>query len=290
MCKRIFALLLAVTLICFSAAAVHADDSSVTLYGFSFTINVDGNAVIHSYDNRSSNVVIPKSLLGAEVTEIDDYAFFGNTDIKSVSFENCDGLKKIGTNAFYGCTGIKDITIPSSVNELGFGAFQNCSSLENVTIENGITSLPKQLFYNCESLKSVVIPESVESIGNVAFANCPSLREIEIPDSVTSIDKNAFKNSDKLIIFCNEGSPAADIARENGMDYRVIKDFELGDVNLDGKINIRDATIIQLSKVGRAVIPVYQGKNYADVNHDGKITVRDVTLIQMKVAKIFNSF
>lgn len=280
----------ALAVLIMGSVTVFADDSYVTLYGFTFDINSNGEAVIHDYDDRSGDVVIPEKLLEAYVTEIDDYTFFNDKSINSVSFENASHLKKIGANAFNGCDNLKNLNIPSFVTNIGFGAFQNCSSLENVTIENGITSLPKQLFYNCESLKSVVIPESVESIGNVAFANCPSLREIEIPDSVTSIDKNAFKNSNKLIIFCNEGSPAAEIARENGMNYRVIKDFELGDVNLDGKFNIRDATNIQLSKVGKAVIPVYQGKNYADVNRDGVVNVRDVTLIQMKIAKIIREF
>ena len=185
MCKRLFAVLLAVTLICSAAIAVHAEDSSITLYGFSFTVNDDGNAVIHSYDNRSTDVVIPKTLLGAEV--IDDYAFFGNTEINSISFENCDGLKSIGTNAFYGCTGIKDIIIPASVTEIGFGAFQNCASLETVSFGNAITTIPKQLFYNCESLKSVVVPDSVESLGDRCFSGCTSLAEMEIPNSVTSI-------------------------------------------------------------------------------------------------------
>ncbi|MBR2280390.1 MAG: leucine-rich repeat protein [Ruminococcus sp.] len=291
MCKRLFAVLLAVTLICSAAIAVHAEDSSITLYGFSFTVNDDGNAVIHSYDNRSTDVVIPKTLLGAEVTEIDDYAFFGNTEINSISFENCDGLKSIGTNAFYGCTGIKDIIIPASVTEIGFGAFQNCASLETVSFGNAITTIPKQLFYNCESLKSVVVPDSVESLGDRCFSGCTSLAEIEIPNSVTSIADNAFAGAENLVLYCNEGSYAESYGASNeNVAYNYVREYVLGDANLDGRFNILDATVIQKYKIGQADIHVFRGRNYADVNGDGKITIRDATLIQMKLARIITEF
>ena len=281
---------IALILLIIGSATVFANDSYVTLYGFSFDINENGEAVIHDYDDRSADVVIPEKLLKAFVTEIDDYAFFNDKEITSVSFENASRLNKIGANAFSGCDNLTELNIPSSVNEIGFGAFQNCSNLESVAFESGITSLPNQLFYNCASLKRVVLPDTLEAIGNVAFANCSGLKEIEIPDSVTSIDKNAFKNCVNLCIFCNEGSAAARIAEENGWNVRIIKVFELGDSNLDGKFNIRDATIIQLAGIGRAVIPTFRGKNYADVNRDGKTNVRDVTLIQMKIAKMIDSF
>lgn len=65
---------------------VYAADSSVTLYGFSFDINEDGNAVIHSFDDRTDKVEIPAALMKADVTEIDDYAFFEDTYITLVSF------------------------------------------------------------------------------------------------------------------------------------------------------------------------------------------------------------
>ena len=60
-------------------------------------------------------------------------------------------------------------------------------------------------------------------------------------------------------------------------------EFELGDVNGDGKLNIRDATAIQkhLAKIATLsdeVLPV------ADYNADGKVNVKDATTIQKKIA------
>lgn len=62
-----------------------------------------------------------------------------------------------------------------------------------------------------------------------------------------------------------------------------VSEFELGDVNGDGKLNIRDATAIQkhLAKIATLsdeVLPL------ADFNEDGKVNVRDATTIQKKIA------
>lgn len=58
-----------------------------------------------------------------------------------------------------------------------------------------------------------------------------------------------------------------------------------GDVNLDGKLNIRDATAIQ--KYAAKIIDFDETqKKLADYNGDGKINVKDATLIQKKLANL----
>ena len=128
-------------LIILGTVTVCAADSYVTLYGFSFDINDSGEAVIHGYDNRSADVKIPNKLLGSNVAVIDDYAFFGNTDIKSVSFEKAGHIRTIGSDAFYGCPGLSEINLPDSVETLGFGAFQDCAGLKTVSIGSGVKSV-----------------------------------------------------------------------------------------------------------------------------------------------------
>ena len=41
------------------------------------------------------------------------------------------GIKNIGSRAFYGFTGVKEIKIPSSVTEIGERAFDSCNSYFN---------------------------------------------------------------------------------------------------------------------------------------------------------------
>ena len=43
-------------------------------------------------------------------------------------------LTSIGKGSFYGCTGLKSIEIPGSVDNIGPGAFQECSNLTKVVV------------------------------------------------------------------------------------------------------------------------------------------------------------
>ena len=257
-----------IAVIMLSCVTVFAADSYITLNGFTFDINKNGDAVIHEYDDRSETVEIPEKLLGANVVSIDDYAFFGDTVITSVSFKKATHLNYIGINAFYGCTGIKTLNIPANIGTVKFGSFQNCTGLENAVIEDGLTS-----------------------IGDQAFMGCSSMKYIEIPDSVTSISNTAFTNCEKLVIYCNEGSYAQEYAEQKEIPYLLIYNYELGDVDLNRTINIRDVTTIQMFKAGILdELPSYRGKHYADVTKDGKVNIRDATMIQMKLADLIDNF
>ena len=269
---------------------VMASDTYVEIDGFSFTINSSGEAVIHEYNGRSKDVVIPNKLMGAVVTEIDDYAFFGQNELTSVSFEDATGLKRSGIDAFYGCTGLTEVSIPDCVTKIDFGAFQDCAGLELATVGSGATTLSKQLFYGCTSLRRVILPDTMQSLDEMCLGNCDALAEVEIPDSVNAIADNFSIGSDKLVMFCNEGSYTDTYANSNALPVKYIREYVLGDANLDGSFNILDATIIQKYKIGQVYIPEFRGINYADVNGDGTVTIRDATLIQMKLARIITEF
>lgn len=60
-------------------------------------------------------------------------------------------------------------------------------------------------------------------------------------------------------------------------------DFELGDVNMDSKLNIRDATLIQKSIAKMVALDDIQTL-LADFNSDGKVNVKDATAIQKTIA------
>ena len=54
-------------------------------------------------------------------------------EIKSVI--EGDPVTSIGDGAFYNCSSLTDITIPSSVTSIGYGAFYGCSSLTSINIK-----------------------------------------------------------------------------------------------------------------------------------------------------------
>ena len=134
------------------------------------------------------------------------------TTIGNNAFYSCSGLTSIiipssvttiGINAFYGCSGLTSIIIPSSVTTIGESAFYNCISLTSITIPSSVTTIGNNAFYGCSGLTSVTFPNSVISIGERAFYNCISLTSITIPSSVTTIGDYAFYDCSNLreIIF-----------------------------------------------------------------------------------------
>ena len=64
-----------------------------------------------------------------------------------------DGMGYVVTSfeekCFYDCSGIKSITIPSSVTSLGNYCFSGCSGLTSITIPSSVTSLGDYCFRYC---------------------------------------------------------------------------------------------------------------------------------------------
>ena len=138
--------------------------------------------------------------------------------IKVLAFWECSNLTNINipssvTNieeaAFYGCSSLTSINIPSSVTSIGEYAFGLCSNLTSINIPQSVTSIGKSVFIDCRGLTSVNIPDSVKSIGEGAFANCSNLTDINIPSSVTSIGEAAFYGCSRLtrVIFKGNNPP-----------------------------------------------------------------------------------
>lgn len=71
------------------------------------------------------------------------------------------------------------------------------------------------------------------------------------------------------------------------VDMNIIYNTEilniLGDVNGDGKVNVKDATLIQ-KHIAKSDELTKEQLEKADINGDGKVTVKDATALQKKIA------
>ena len=101
-------------------------------------------------------------------------AYYSDRDDGFINTSN----DKLGDFAFYGCSGLTSLTLPSSVTEIGEHAFLNCRGLTNFTIPSGVTSIGTSAFFCCYGLISLTIPSSVTAIGSRAFNDCSSLTSI----------------------------------------------------------------------------------------------------------------
>ena len=196
--------------------------------GFKYSISQTGEATIIEYTGTDTAVEIPNEIDGNTVTAIGIEAFYGCTDITSITIP--DSITSIGTKAFQFCTSLISITIPDGVISIGERAFDECTSLISITIPKSVTSIGKNAFVRCTSLASIElddsntayslvdgilfnndktklikypgkkdgtsysIPDSVTSIEASAFYGCTNLTSITIPDSVTTIEEYAFNS------------------------------------------------------------------------------------------------
>ena len=90
----------------------------------------------------------------------------GNGDITNATLH---GYTIIRNNAFYNCTNLALVSLPSGVTSIGNNAFYMCTKLALTSLPSGLTSIGDHAFYNCSKLALTSLPSGLTSIGNYAF-------------------------------------------------------------------------------------------------------------------------
>lgn len=95
---------------------------------YTYTVSDTGNITITSYNWKNKEVSIPDTLDGYPVVAIGEKAFFENTDLEVLKLP--DTITTIGTEAFSGCTGLKEIFFKNDTGlpTIGANAFLNVSA------------------------------------------------------------------------------------------------------------------------------------------------------------------
>ena len=149
--------------------------------------------------------------IGSSVISIGREAFSGCSNIESISipnntivdsnaFSGCSRLRdfsgggSIGDNAFCGCINLSSVnTVAHYIGDL---AFSNCDSLSSLSITNARV-IGTQTFSDCDKLSQVILGDSLQIIGNRAFYSCDSLTSISSINAKT-IGQSAFANCNRL--------------------------------------------------------------------------------------------
>ena len=157
------------------------------------------HVIIPDNDSRSVKIgaqAFGESLKTVKLGKVDkngnsqllQYAFERCTNLTSVDFGT--GWKEIGTNAFFGCSALKDIVLPEGVEYIRNGAF-NGAAIEAIHLPNTLKVIEANAFV-CENLKTITIPASVEKIEAQAFQQNKALTDVYVLGTKTKAENQAF--------------------------------------------------------------------------------------------------
>ena len=143
--------------------------------GFKYERKGDGTFAVLA-NNYSGDVVIPSSI-----------------DIDGETIP----VTAIGAKAFYNCSELTSISIPSSITSIGGNAFFGCTNMTTVTLECSIVFTSDNIYGSVKNVfgnqvTECIIGESVTTISSYAFKDCSGLKSLTIPSSVTSISVFTF--------------------------------------------------------------------------------------------------
>lgn len=127
--KKLLSIILSIVMLLSITAGM-----SVSVYAgeedFAYKVTTNGNAVITGYSGSDTVLTIPTMLGGYQVTGIDEYAFY---------YES----------------GLRSVTVPGSIQTISRYAFCFCDNLTSVKLFKGIKSIDKNAFNRCENLYNV---------------------------------------------------------------------------------------------------------------------------------------
>ena len=200
--------------------------ASSAFYGCSnmISVTINSNEIVSKEYKSNSKLgsifggQVSEYIIGDEVTNIGNYAFYECTNLKKVVIGN--STTSIGHYAFSKCTSLSSINFPNSVTSIGYYAFWGCSGLTSVTIGSGVSSIGNYAFKGCTGINSIIwnakncaspseyeyapfydirgqinsciLGNYVENIPAYLCYGMSQIATITIPNSVTSIESYAF--------------------------------------------------------------------------------------------------
>lgn len=203
--KRIFAILLALLLVCSLVACSDEEDKKEEGTNLTVTDTEHHHNVGGTYNDRFVYEIINGNQVAIVGFESD---YTPHDVVIPAEIENCP-VVEISDAAFYHCSQLKTITIPATVTKIGKMAFAGCVQLTAVKYadDKNITIIDEYAFAYCESLASITLPETLTVLSEGAFFQCAALPSINIPAVVRDANNNVQSGittiSDMTFMGCN---------------------------------------------------------------------------------------
>lgn len=159
--------------------------------GEMYDATYDTDVQWYSYREQIKSVKIDE-----DVTSIGKAAFYNCTNLTQINLPT--GITSIPKSSFYGCTNLAQIDLPASITIIGYDAFYGCTGLTQIELPENVTLIDGGAFYGCTDLEQVGLPAGLTSIGSASFSGCARLTQVNLPESVASIGDHAFEGCASL--------------------------------------------------------------------------------------------
>lgn len=169
-----------------------------TGYGMEEVIVPYGTCNLQSGTFRDNNEDILSVQLPETLRVIPADCFSGCSNLKTINIP--ESVEYLALNG----TGIVELIIPATVKTIPAGAFQDCTRLKTVVFEgepaydSGYSMIPNGPFERCTSLVEITLPASFTHIPRSMFSGCTALQKVVISEGTTSIGMRAFADCTAL--------------------------------------------------------------------------------------------
>ncbi len=121
-------------------------------------------------ENAFARTAIRNIEIPASVEIIDRKGFELCENLQTVQIADDSRLFMIGTGAFYGCS-MKEFKVPDSVTSIGMQAFYGCSGLKEIVIGTHVTSIRDSAFELCNALQNVYYKGAQNGWDGISIGN-----------------------------------------------------------------------------------------------------------------------
>ena len=235
------------------------------------------------------------------VTTVENSMFDSCSNLKKVVL-TCDDVPYIGDCAFFNCTSLETVVLPSGGNSnviddaIGSYAFYNCDSLESIALSRYYTDYTRYQFADCDNLKTVSFtsPRYALELDETFFSNCPNLTSVTDRDGVELEFSTEYVELPSYIPCYDTYLASKEVENTTEVESTILEGLQptlIGDANCDGIVTVSDALVLAeyVAKDGNLDL-TEQAMVNADVHETGNgLNASDAYMIQQYATGVIES-
>ena len=200
-------------------------------------------------------------------------------------------MKNIGECAFAYCSQLTDISMPNGVTRIESHVFEGCTGLTKITIPENVTSIDWSAFYICDNLTIYGYADSYAQ--RYATANNIPFEVIDKPTTTTTTKQTTTTTTEQTTT-TKQTTTTTTTAKQTTTTQTTTSSTPTeptaiyGDINLDGRVDITDAVLLNKACAGTVMLDSTAKKN-ADCNGDGEIGSDDAVVLLKFLVHLVNT-